>query len=111
MQVWRALGNAAGSPSYHLQGPVNGNAGSWQRWWAEQGQWFSDVAGPGECVFSEAGPCTEDVDGDGVVGTSDVMLMLSEFGCASGCNLDLDADGVVGISDILAVLSRFGDTC
>ena len=39
------------------------------------------------------------------------MLMLSEFGCASGCTLDLDADGVVGISDILAVLSRFGDTC
>ena len=111
VQVWRALGNAAGSPSYHLQGPVNANAGSWQRWWAEQGQWFSDVASPGECVFSETGPCTEDVDGDGVVGTSDVMLMLSEFGCASGCTLDLDADGVVGISDILAVLSRFGDTC
>ena len=38
-------------PSYHLQGPVNANAGSWQRWWAEQGQWFSDVASPGECVF------------------------------------------------------------
>ena len=63
------------------------------------------------CPFNEPVPCAEDLDGDGVVATSDVMLMLSEFGCEEACALDVDGDDSVGISDVLALLSRFGDAC
>ena len=56
-------------------------------------------------------PCTEDIDGDGVIATSDVILILTEFGCSANCAFDLDGDGTVGVSDVLSVLSRFGEIC
>ena len=37
--------------------------------------------------------------------------MLTEFGCSSNCAFDLDGDGTVGVSDVLSVLSRFGESC
>ena len=56
-------------------------------------------------------PCPEDLDGDGAVGVSDVLMVLGEFGCASNCSMDIDGDESVGVSDVLAVLSVFGELC
>ena len=56
-------------------------------------------------------PCPEDLDGDGAVGVSDVLMVLGEFGCASNCTMDIDGDQSVGVSDVLAVLSVFGEVC
>jgi spore coat protein H len=56
-------------------------------------------------------PCPEDLDGDGAVGVSDVLMVLGEFGCASNCTMDIDGDQSVGVSDVLAVLSVFGELC
>ena len=56
-------------------------------------------------------PCPEDLDGDGAVGVSDVLMVLGEFGCASNCTMDIDGDLSVGVSDVLAVLSVFGELC
>ena len=56
-------------------------------------------------------PCPEDLDGDGAVGVSDVLMVLGEFGCASNCTMDVDGDQSVGVSDVLAVLSVFGELC
>ena len=64
---------------------------------------------------ANAGPtgnsCPEDLDGDGAVGVSDVLMILGEFGCASNCTMDIDGDQSVGVSDVLAVLSVFGELC
>lgn len=61
-------------------------------------------------------PCPEDLDLDGVVGTSDILEALAQFGCfpedtPSGCSADVNNDGNVAVADILAILSLFGENC
>jgi uncharacterized protein (TIGR02145 family) len=55
--------------------------------------------------------CPEDLNGDGVIGVQDLLLVLSEFGCASSCENDINQDGYVAVQDILLLLSEFGNTC
>ena len=56
--------------------------------------------------------CPGDIDGDGIIGVSDTLDLLANFGCVgAGCTGDVDDDGIVGVSDILELLSAFGDTC
>lgn len=61
--------------------------------------------GPGTDV------CEGDLTGDDLVGVSDALLLLSEFGCQVGCNLDLDGDNAVTVSDVLFLLGQYGTTC
>ena len=56
--------------------------------------------------------CPGDLDGDGLIGVSDTLDLLANFGCVGdGCTGDVDGDGLVGVSDILELLSAFGDSC
>ncbi len=58
------------------------------------------------------GDCPEDLDLDGIVGVSDVLILLGEFGCVVECGAtDIDADGLVGVTDVLAMLNVFGTPC
>ncbi|MEE8156341.1 MAG: dockerin type I domain-containing protein [Phycisphaerales bacterium] len=54
---------------------------------------------------------TGDLDNDGQVGASDLLILLSNWGpcedCAA-CAADLDGNGVVGASDLLILLSNWG---
>lgn len=51
-----------------------------------------------------------DGDCDGAVGTSDLLGLLGQFGCAFDCGwAEMDGDGVVGVNDVLLWLSLFGD--
>jgi len=52
-----------------------------------------------------------DFDVNGMVGTSDVLPLLSELGCVSGCNTDLNLDGAVGVTDLLLLLTSVGQSC
>ena len=65
----------------------------------------------GTCSDCAPVGCAEDVDNDGVVTVSDVLTILSEFGCSVGCQHDLNMDGNVGVADVLDVLAAFGDAC
>ncbi|MHC5005781.1 MAG: right-handed parallel beta-helix repeat-containing protein [Planctomycetota bacterium] len=51
-----------------------------------------------------------DVDGDGLVGVNDFLLLLGEWGaCDAACCLaDLDMDGQVGVTDFLILLASWG---
>ncbi|MCH7720510.1 MAG: hypothetical protein IH988_05900 [Planctomycetes bacterium] len=49
-----------------------------------------------------------DLDGDGVVGILDLLILLSDWGPCKGCPADLDGDGNVGILDLLLLLSNWG---
>ncbi|MCZ6444589.1 MAG: hypothetical protein O6758_00230, partial [Planctomycetota bacterium] len=52
-----------------------------------------------------------DIDGDGSVGISDLLIMLADWGPCADCNdcpADLDDDCVVGVSDLLILLENWG---
>jgi hypothetical protein len=51
-----------------------------------------------------------DIDGDGVVGCIDFLLLMDAWGaCPAGCCLaDFDLDGVVGVLDFLKLLRYWG---
>jgi hypothetical protein len=51
-----------------------------------------------------------DLDGDGQVSTSDIAILLLDFGPCTGspCPSDLDGDGEVGTGDIAFLLLLFG---
>jgi plastocyanin len=55
--------------------------------------------------------CFGDLDGDSSVTVTDLLLILSEFGCVSGCTTDINNDGVTSVADLLELLSVFGTTC
>ncbi|PCJ82028.1 MAG: hypothetical protein COA49_03445 [Bacteroidetes bacterium] len=55
--------------------------------------------------------CPADVNGDGTLTVSDLLLILSDFGCTSGCSSDVNGDGSVTVADVLEFLSVFGSPC
>ena len=52
--------------------------------------------------------CVADLDGDGAVGTSDLLRLLAVWGTNPGGPPDFDGDGTVGTSDLLFLLSVWG---
>ncbi|MDC3397264.1 choice-of-anchor B family protein [Flavobacteriales bacterium] len=56
-------------------------------------------------------PCPADVNSDGQITVADVLLLLSDFGCAMDCGGDVDGDDAVTVADILLVLAAFGQPC
>ena len=66
----------------------------------------------GACIYGCPNPnCPSDLDGDGVHGASDILDVLSQYGCTSSCALDVTGDGVVSANDILFVLALYGQSC
>ena len=70
-----------------------------------------------EIVFVPEVPftCTGDINGDGMVGVVDLLLLLSEWGacasCPAGtllCPADFDGSGDVGVKDLLILLGNWG---
>jgi len=57
-----------------------------------------------QCTDSAA----SDIDGDGIVGTSDLLAVLSAWGPNPGNPADIDGDGIVGTSDLLILLANWG---
>lgn len=60
------------------------------------------------CKDSACPPCPADFDGDGMVGTGDLLLLLGAWGPNPGNPADLDGDGTVGTNDLLILLSSWG---
>ncbi len=56
-------------------------------------------------------PCTGDLNGDGTVDVSDLLILLGDWGpCPPGtCDADLNDNGVVDVSDLLILLAEWGD--
>ncbi len=49
-----------------------------------------------------------DIDGDGVVGVVDLLLLLGAWGACDACPADIDGDFSVGVPDLLALLGNWG---
>lgn len=59
--------------------------------------------------------CNTDIDGDGVTGISDLLVLLTTWGPCGGCGgygascpADLDCDDLIGINDLLILLPAWG---
>ena len=50
--------------------------------------------------------CAADLNGNYFVEVNDLLGMLTGFGCTGGCPGDLDGDGSIGISDLLVLLEH-----
>ena len=57
-----------------------------------------------------APPCNADLDDNGSVGASDLLILLVSWGPCESCIADLDGNGNVGASDLLALLVGWGPT-
>ena len=64
-------------------------------------------------VWSPAGGCTGDLDGDNDVDLTDLSTLLNNFGTpgATPDQGDLDGDGDVDLIDLSILLAHFGTTC
>ncbi len=59
-------------------------------------------------ILCAAGPCPADLDTDGQVGVTDLLILLSAWGPNPGHPADLDGDDAVGVTDMLTLLSGWG---
>ena len=69
-----------------------------------------DVVVMDDFIFGEPIPVDDvpgDVDGNGLVNFSDLLLILSSFGPCPGCSGDFDDNGAVDFYDLLVVLTNF----
>ena len=63
----------------------------------------------GSVYLFDATTCLGDLNDDGSVGASDLLILLAFWGrCTPVCLGDLDGDGNVGASDLLALLANWG---
>jgi hypothetical protein len=67
---------------------------------------------PAAFTIAGAGPAPGDLDGDGVVGILDFLLLLAAWGpcpgsCPPACAADLDGDCEVGVTDFLLLLANW----
>ncbi|MEE9128818.1 MAG: FG-GAP repeat protein [Phycisphaerales bacterium] len=74
------------------------------------GAWLDDDNGSlsGSAYLFDASFCPWDLDGNGVVGASDLLALLVSWGPCKDCPADFDGDGSVGASDLLALLANWG---
>ena len=65
----------------------------------------------GSCA-TDCNECPADLDGDGFIAVSDVLIFLSDYGCVNPpCIGDVDGDQLTTVSDLLLLLSQFADPC
>ncbi len=58
--------------------------------------------------FGPPATCLGDIDGDGIIGGSDLGTLLAEWQCGTGCDSDIDQNGIVDGGDIGLLLASWG---
>ncbi len=53
-------------------------------------------------------PCPGDLDGDGQIGTNEILAVLDAWGQCDECPADITGDGVVNVNDLLYMVGAFG---
>ncbi len=107
---------------------VTGEAWEYTNWWPgepndssgdehflqmnDNGEWNDNLNGTldGYLVEYPVGspPCPWDLNDNGAVGVTDLLLLLALWGPCKGCPADFDGNGNVGVSDLLALLANWG---
>ena len=58
--------------------------------------------------ISVQAPVPADLNGDGCVNVSDLLLLIGAWGPCAGCSADINNDGVVNVSDLLLLIGAWG---
>ena len=58
-------------------------------------------------LFPEQVGIPGDVNGDGVVNVSDILMLIVAWGTCDGCPEDLNGDGLVNVNDIIELISNW----
>jgi choice-of-anchor B domain-containing protein len=96
-ETWNGLSvDAPGDWSIVLEDPVLG----------ADIAWTVAIESEQSCI-----ECEGDINGDGAVTVSDVLLLISEWACSVDCTADLNGNAVVDIGDLLILLTVFGEPC
>ncbi|MFN8775308.1 MAG: HYR domain-containing protein [Flavobacteriales bacterium] len=79
---------------------------------------YTATANTGEvatCSFSitviGSACCPADLNCDGYIGVSDLLIFNANFGCATGCAGDINDDGLVSVDDLVLFTAQFGTNC
>lgn len=59
----------------------------------------------------ELSDCLGDLNGNGAVDVTDVLILLGAFGCTTDCEVNIDGSPGVDVNDFLALLAAFGLPC
>jgi len=63
-------------------------------------------------IYTVENPCYEDVDGNGIVNVSDLLILISNWGNCQGCTEevpgDVNFDDAVNVNDLLLIVSAWG---
>lgn len=77
--------------------------------WNGIGTTCEDSNGNGTAdICEDDEPCAGDINGDGFVDVSDLLLLFGSWGSCPGCSADLNNDNVVDVSDLLLLFSAWG---
>ena len=82
--------------------------------WKREVAWSADgrraFVAHGEVVVLGCCPCRSDLNDDGVVNATDLLVLLAVWGpCDGGCfGADIDEDGSVGMHDLVLLLAAWG---
>jgi hypothetical protein len=58
------------------------------------------------------GCCLGDLNCDGAISVADLLILISQFSCVGDdCYADLDGDTVVGVTDLQVFNSLYGTFC
>lgn len=97
------VGNLFGSAEWQVHA-VN----AWNGDQASSVQWTLELLGV--CPFTPPS-CPADFDNDGLIGITDVITLLSNWGCSGNCTVDPNGNGSVSASDLTYMLTVFGQMC
>ena len=79
--------------------------------WVIEGKSAPIVMDSSMLDVSTSEPILGDVNGDGVVNVSDILIMISEWGVCSepvNCPADVNGDGYVSVTDLLIAIGNWG---
>ena len=62
----------------------------------------------GSAYLFDTTPCHCDLNGDGMIGTGDLLVLLGFWGIDPDGPPDFDGDGIVGTSDLLILFANWG---
>lgn len=62
-------------------------------------------------AIPQVADCVGDLNGDQIITTSDLLILLSTFGTLTDGPADFTGDGLVSTTDLLVQLSVFGTSC
>jgi hypothetical protein len=52
-----------------------------------------------------------DITGDGIIGSADILELISAYGCLIDCSIDFTSNGTTDVNDLLFLLINFGESC